>query len=84
MHEQTSVQFVQALRGEGTGAVDLPQNWASPRVQSGSGSTNEHDKAPAASASELEKENDALRRSLELLEENASLRQRIDEFSKLT
>ena len=59
------------MRGEGTGAVDLPQNWATtlPAGTDGVG------------VSALERENEALRRSLELLEENASLRRRIDELA---
>ena len=59
------------LRGEGTGAVDLPQNWA----------TTLTDGTSSVGLSVLERENEALRKSLELLEENASLRRRIDELA---
>lgn len=70
----------QRLRGEGTSSVDLPQNWAIPKVQSGDGARTMDDQRVAAGVSELENENEALRKSLELLEENASLRRRIDEL----
>lgn len=71
------------LRGDGTGSVGLPQNWASPVPQGGntSADTGDNSDGQAVGPSELEKENDALRRNLTLLEENASLRKRIDELA---
>ena len=70
----------QRLRGEGTSWVDLPQNWATPQVQPGNCASTTDDKHVGVGVSDLEKENEALRKNLELLEENASLRRRIDEL----
>ena len=66
--------------GEGTSWVDLPQNWATPQVQPGNCASTTDDKHVGVGVSDLEKENEALRKNLELLEENASLRRRIDEL----
>ena len=77
------VQFARdrRLRGDGTSSVELPQNWATPTLQIGDDMHVQDDEGTSAGFSELEKENDALRKNLELLEENASLRRRIDELA---